>query len=233
MPDSRLKAYALTAGGTAAFAIAGAASAEIISTDTPFELSLDFSQSGPRYAANHQLFSLAGGISAHVGRSNSLGAGSSGHYKSSTGSATVNFVRVPSGSGTVRFTGANHGDVLSAADFSLAASRWSRQAYSSQGSTTRETGNMPSGDDQLVGFQFTSGGEVRYGWISYDLAAFSFLECYVLNINSWAYNDVAGEGIIAGQNQAAGSSAVPGLGGLAALAIGAAGVRSRRQRTVA
>ena len=32
---------------------------------------------------------------------------------------------------------------------------------------------------------------------------------------------------------AAGSTAVPGLGGLAALAIGAAGVRSRRQRTVA
>ena len=37
-------------------------------------------------------------------------------------------------------------------------------------------------------------------------------------------------GIIAGQDTAAGSSAVPGLGGLAALAIG---VRSRRQRTVA
>jgi MYXO-CTERM domain-containing protein len=45
--------------------------------------------------------------------------------------------------------------------------------------------------------------------------------------------DVANQGIIAGQNTAAGSSAVPGLGGLAALAIGAAGVRSRRQRTVA
>ena len=44
---------------------------------------------------------------------------------------------------------------------------------------------------------------------------------------------VDGQGIIAGQNTAAGSQAVPGLGGLAALAIGAAGVRSRRQRTVA
>ena len=56
---------------------------------------------------------------------------------------------------------------------------------------------------------------------------------FVFTVNSWAYNDVAGEGIITGQNTAAGSSAVPGLGGLAALAIGAAGVRSRRQPTVA
>ena len=87
------------------------------------------------------------------------------------------------------------------------------------------------GSGEIVGFSLTDSGDNYYGWIAYDLSM-SEGE-YTFTVNGWAYNDVANEGIIAGQNQAAGSSAVPGLGGLAALAIGAAGVRSRRQRTVA
>lgn len=76
-----------------------------------------------------------------------------------------------------------------------------------------------------------SSASLYYGWIDYTLTRDN--DEYTLTVNSWAYNDVAGEGIIAGQNTAAGSNAVPGLGGLAALAVGAAGVRSRRQRTLA
>ncbi len=91
--------------------------------------------------------------------------------------------------------------------------------------------NLVSGAGELVGFSVSSSGDTYYGWIEYDLSMSE--GSFTFTVNSWAYNDVAGQGIIAGQNQAAGSSAVPGLGGLAALAIGAAGVRTRRQRTVA
>ena len=83
----------------------------------------------------------------------------------------------------------------------------------------------------LLGISIFIGDDAYYGWVDYSLSMFEGE--YTFTINGWAYNDVSGEGIIAGQNTAAGSSTVPGLGGLAALAIGAAGVRSRRQRTVA
>ena len=101
----------------------------------------------------------------------------------------------------------------------------------SGGSMSFSSGNLTLGSGKIVGFSLNDSGDNYYGWIAYDLSM-SEGE-YTFTVNGWAYNDVANEGIIAGQNQAAGSSAVPGLGGLAALAIGAAGVRSRRQRTVA
>ena len=95
----------------------------------------------------------------------------------------------------------------------------------------RSSVNLDFGSGEIVGFRIMDNGDYYYGWIAYDLSM-SEGE-YTFTVNGWAYNDVANEGIIAGENRAAGSSAVPGLGGLAALAIGAAGVRSRRQRTVA
>ena len=96
---------------------------------------------------------------------------------------------------------------------------------------TRNNGNLDLGSGVIVGFRLSASALDFYGWINYDLSMSEGQ--YAFTVNGWAYNDVAGEGIIAGQYQAAGSSAAPGLGGLAALAIGAAGVRSRRQRTVA
>jgi len=96
------------------------------------------------------------------------------------------------------------------------------------------------GENSLLAFRIESpiDGSIYFGWIDYTLQVGSpaadegqtLLDPFVFTVNAWAYNDVAGEGILAGQNVAAGSSAVPGLSGLAALAIGAAGVRSRRQR---
>ena len=88
----------------------------------------------------------------------------------------------------------------------------------------------------LVGLEITSGADIHYGRIDY---ASSFAQGDGLSfiVNGWAYNDVSGQGIIAGQNKPARSSggggAVPGFGGLGDLAIGAAGLRSPRQRTVA
>ncbi len=45
-------------------------------------------------------------------------------------------------------------------------------------------------------------------------------------LTGWAYNDVPGGSIMAGQTEAV---AVPGAGGLLALACGAAGLRRRRK----
>lgn len=84
----------------------------------------------------------------------------------------------------------------------------------------------------LIGFAYSGdlGRTFEYGWVNYTLTFDADgLESFVLN--SWAYNNTADEGIVMGQQQS--TSAVPGIGGLAALAMGAAGVRGRRQRVVA
>ena len=97
--------------------------------------------------------------------------------------------------------------------------------YNANPNATLEAGT------HLIGFAYSGdlGQTFSYGWVNYTL---SFNGSGGLNsfvINSWAYNDTADEGIVMGQQQ----SAVPGIGGLAALALGAAGVRGRRQRVVA
>ena len=94
--------------------------------------------------------------------------------------------------------------------------------------------NIDTGANQLLAFGMHFSEGDYFGWIDYTLdASGDVTNPYTFTINAWAYNDVSGQGIIAGEARAAGSSGggvVPGLGGLAALAIGAAGVRTRRQR---
>jgi hypothetical protein len=81
-------------------------------------------------------------------------------------------------------------------------------------------------DGGYVGFALGTGIDRRFGWMH-----FADMTGETLTLTGWAYTDVAGGSIGAGETSA--STVVPGLGGLAALAIGATGVRSRRQRTVA
>ena len=77
-----------------------------------------------------------------------------------------------------------------------------------------------------IGFTFMAddgdGDEAHYGYVSLTWDGVD------LTLHGYAWENVGGEGIVAGAGEP-----VPGLGGLATLAIGAAGVRSRRQRTVA
>ncbi|HAC08510.1 MAG TPA: hypothetical protein DCG14_02535 [Phycisphaerales bacterium] len=72
------------------------------------------------------------------------------------------------------------------------------------------------------------------GWIHFTLDRTIGEDSY-FTINNWAFEtgDVTTSITMPASPPQGGSGAVPGLGGLAALAIGAAGVRSRRQRTVA
>lgn len=89
------------------------------------------------------------------------------------------------------------------------------------------------GENQLWGFGFDrQANNTTYrhvGWVSFSLTEAQFGYHFV--IHDWAFQTTSGGSIIAGQyTDAGGGGAVPGLGGLAALACGAAGVRSRRQR---
>ena len=208
MSDSRLKNYAVTAGGAAALAATGLAGADIqmSSGSTPI----------PVYQSE-TLFNISGlffnATNTKEGSWSSIGSAAA-YFSASS----VQFSMVSSG-------------VSIGSGFSGSTTSIRNSMLFSASSMTSDSGNLALGSGEIVGFRFNDSGDNYYGWIAYDLSM-SEGE-YTFTVTGWAYNDVANEGIIAGQNQAAGSSAVPGLGGLAALAIGAAGVRSRRQRTVA
>ena len=214
MSNSSLRNYALTAGATAAVASAGAASAEII-TSSGGPVSININQQDPTI-----LFSIDGKrlkafnsatefTTSFFCRAGFYGVGFDFNWKIvSSGVAVDN---------TLGFTGSEE------------LRRWYTY-YSSRSSGIHSQGDLSTGTNKLIAFSMES-TETHYGWINYSLAKEN--NGYAFTVNSWAYNDVAGQGIIAGEDTAAGSTAVPGIGGLAALAIGAAGVRSRRQRTVA
>lgn len=83
------------------------------------------------------------------------------------------------------------------------------------------TGLNLSSSNNLFGFKFwhEAAGAYRYGWVRLQLGSNGGVQ--PRNIVEYAYED-SGAGIQAG--------AVPGPAGLAALALGAIGVRSRRRK---
>jgi hypothetical protein len=208
MSDSRLKNYAVTAGGAAALAATGLAGADIQTSSGSTTISVNQDAS---------LFNIFG-VSFHAINTQN------GSW-STDGTASACF---SAGTGEIAMvnSGVSIGTGFSGHSTSIA--NWMTFSASQMNGSN---GNLDLGSGEIVGFRLRASGFNFYGWVNYDLSM-SEGE-YTFTVNGWAYNDVAGEGIIAGENRAAGSSAVPGLGGLAALAIGAAGVRSRRQRTVA
>ena len=214
--ESRLKNYALTAGGAVTLATAGAANAEIISSDASMSIILNetpvilFSIGNRDIEVSNSTYSniTYGGARARMRIDANFDpyAGALGNvaYGSSIGSYGIE--------------GAEVGAIRNTRGFS-------------NGTPAFSNSDLSLGDSMIVGMIIAGNSSNHYAWVNYSLS-WNGSE-YTFTINSWAYNDVAGQGIIAGQNTAAGSTAVPGLGGLAALAIGAAGVRSRRQCTVA
>ena len=220
MIDSRVRNYALTAGGVAALAAAGATSADIVSSSGG-PVSID-TNTGPT-----TLFTV-GGVS--IDAKNIM---SGTWLYTGYGTCYLGPIQGSAVLGTV-----NDGQAIGPG-FSLSnsVSYASIEISFGYGKTSEiRTFGLILGSSILVGLEIYPSdmpvdGDAYHAWIEYSISANEGEFTYT--IDRWAYNDVAGEGIIAGQNVAAGSSAVPGLGGLAALAIGAAGVRSRRQRTVA
>ena len=214
MIQSRLKTYTLSAGAATTLAVLNGAAADIASSE-PGDIKIGLN------AAATILFSIDGKRLHAINGVDSSGGGSYFYATAGFYGNGFDFNWKIVGSGVT---------VDNALGFTGSEELFRQYSYSSV-SGTYSGGDLPLGTNNLVAFSAV-GTETHYGWISYSIA-YSAPDGYDFTVHSWAYNDVAGEGIIAGQTTASGSSAVPGLGGLAALAIGAAGVRSRRQRTVA
>ena len=209
MSDSRLKTYALTATGTATLATAGIANADIITSSGPVDITVN--------AGRTTLFTLAGvRVEAINKRDGSW---------STTGYALASLG--PGSPSSQIFTEVSSGYIIGSG-FSGGSYVSQYMSFSNNVMSNSSSFGLRLGTSVLIGIGISDGTDTFYGWVDYSLSMYQGE--YTFTINNWAYNDVANQGIIAGQNTAAGSSAVPGLGGLAALAIGAAGVRSRRQR---
>ncbi len=215
MINPRLRTYALAATGSATLVAGGATNADIITSAGPVDIP-PASTYGP---VGSTLFTVDG----HEFKAF--------HFTDGSWYDGFNSVGLDMAGGGLDIGYASEGSTIGVgASFSRSYAANYMYFFGST-LTAQYTNGMPIGTSVLLGFSISDADDTFYGWIDYSLSLFQ--NAYTFTINRWAYNDVAGQGIIAGQNQAAGSSAVPGLGGLAALAIGAAGVRSRRQRTVA
>jgi hypothetical protein len=123
----------------------------------------------------------------------------------------------------VASTATNTRSLALAADTEIgsATSTWSTRtlstnAFSLSGmdSNGNANGNFNNTSDKYIGVRFTSGADTYYGWIQYSANAYTSSP-NTGTITGWAYNDVAGESILAGQ------VIVPEPTGLAMLAAGA------------
>ena len=82
---------------------------------------------------------------------------------------------------------------------------------------------IQSGETGVVGIRFISGSDYYYGWVEVSEDANG-----IITVERWALEDTANTA--AQYTPGGGGGAVPGLGGLAALAMGAGGVRRKRSR---
>ena len=75
-----------------------------------------------------------------------------------------------------------------------------------------------------IGIEFDNGGNTHYGWVAVNLTSPS-AENLQLDITAYAWENIAGQGISAGAVPEPSTYAL----GLGLLALGAAGIRARRQ----
>ena len=111
-----------------------------------------------------------------------------------------------------------------------------RQIWSATNSRTYMMGSGDSGSGNFIGFavQNTDTGTYVAGWVqmAFDFSAGNVANGSYVTIMDWSFNtgDVNTSITMPGSPPQGGSGAVPGIGGLAGLAMGAAGLRRKRQR---
>lgn len=98
-------------------------------------------------------------------------------------------------------------------------------AYLFWSSSLSSGGNMGIGERAFLALTLPNdSGLTVYGWADITLTSASSV-----TVHAFAFESTGGS-ILAGQTKSNGGTPVPGLGGLAALACGAAGLRGKRDR---
>ena len=106
----------------------------------------------------------------------------------------------------------------------LSSTSSSGSSFSSRsGSFSTSSGILTPGGRGFLAIGFELNGETVFGWADISLST----DELSLTVHGWAFEDSGGS-ILAGQTES--STPVPGIGGLAALACGAAGLRRKRNR---
>jgi hypothetical protein len=230
---TRLSSYAaMAAAGTGA--VVGAADAGIVSSSALNGTRINWNTGAGNVAATNVTVLANAGFNLHT-RATVFGGGSNSGYAGVVivgfapggGGANMSFLRKNAGGFPFLVETASAGDTAGGAT----ASQWAGWGNINVGDAVQGNsgvGAIFSGTSKYVMFRFDNAGTKNYGWIELKGATRSFSggqSHYSVTIGDWAYDD-SGAYIAAGAT----GGAVPGLGGLAALAMGAAGVRTRRQR---
>ena len=206
MSDSRLKTYALTAGGATALA-AGTASGDIIHTSTNVTLSAGerwtFTMASATLSFSNTFRNSFAELNLRPGASAQVAGDSSGFAsKLSEGEAI---------SGNLPFRPSSYTNFIVASTKASASARGNWDAV--------------DGDDRgFLGVEIGTGADVNYGWIDVTWTGSQAI------IHGYAWESDTNTAISAGQTTS-GAAAVPGAPtavGLIGLAAGAAGIRRRR-----
>jgi len=123
----------------------------------------------------------------------------------------------------------NSGAVISSGG-SFVGSGVLRNKYSSSGFVWSSSGNFPSQGDGFAGVRFQQAGQTHYGWIHFSFSDTNndgWLD--QITATDWAYENVAGGSILAGQTTGA-AVPEPGSMSLSVLALGSVGVLALRRR---
>lgn len=143
----------------------------------------------------------------------------------------VNGVTVsPSNTGNYYVFGFTAGEVINAS--SLSPADGGRAIDPVSGNFVNSLGRWSNNPSTLynfvsegyIGIEFDNGGNTHYGWVAVNLTSPS-AENLQLDITAYAWENVAGQGISAGAVPEPSTYAL----GLGLLALGAAGIRARRQ----
>lgn len=231
-----LQRYAAIAGATTASAVVGWAEADIIVNSSNVGVTIGYG--GSSATADNSFFLGGGGFRLAV-RNPSVPNGTDANY--------AGVVAVWIGAGTGQFaaygSGVNQADLVSYGGSAATGATYQNFVDVNNGrrvnpggtggtfSNFNNDGNSSfSGTSKYLMFNFNNGG-TKYGWIEITGMTGgtngSYGGGYGLTLGRWAYDD-SGAAITAGQTS--NTPAVPGPAGLAALALGAAGVRRNRGR---
>ena len=196
----RYVSIAACGSGVVGFA-ASAVQADVYHYDTAVVMSISTSSSSSSSAHN---FNGDFGVSWHL----------VGYYNQSSSSVSWE-AGVPAAD--LQMENVEQGQVIDSGMGSDSDILWWSSNYSS-------FGNMEMGERAYLALKLRNdSGLTVYGWADITLSS-----ALSVTVHAWAFESTGGS-ILAGQTENS-STPVPGLGGLAALACGAAGLRRKRDR---